>query len=64
MTDLMNYVSNLEPDVRVLLDDELDAVNGGVTGNDGGCIGPWIDSTSGKIVFRQPVGVPNPWLGR
>ena len=63
MTDLMNYASNLGADVSELLDDELETVNGGVTGNDGGCIGPWIDSATGKIVFHQPVG-PNSWLHR
>ena len=63
MTDLMNYASNLGADARVLLDNELDTVNGGVNGRDGGCIGPWIDPNTGKIVLHQPVG-PNPWLGR
>jgi len=64
MIDFLNYASNLEADVRVLPDDVLDAVNGGVTGDDGGCIGPWIDPTTGKIVFHQPTGAPNRWLGK
>lgn len=62
MTNLRNLASTFGTDNRVLHDDELDAVNGGVTGNDGGCIPPWIDPATGKIVFHQPVGLPK--LGR
>jgi hypothetical protein len=41
---------------------ELDRVCGGVTGNDGGCIPPWIDPATGKIVFHT-IG-RNPWIGK
>jgi hypothetical protein len=64
MINLENMASSLGVDTQLLRDDQLDAVSGGVTGNDGGCIPPWIDTTTGKIVFHPPVGVPNPWLGR
>ena len=60
MSEIKNAAST--HDDAVLRDADLDAVSGGVTGDDGGCIGPWIDPTTGKIVFHQPVGVPNPWL--
>ena len=62
MSEIKNAVSNHDDAVGLLQDWELDAASGGVTGDDGGCIGPWTDPTTGKIVFHQPVGVPNPWL--
>jgi hypothetical protein len=63
MTKSVNFASNRAAAAGVLHESQLATVNGGVTGNDGGCIPPWIDPATGKIVFRQPVGVPNPWIG-
>jgi len=58
MSEIKNAASNHGD--AVLRDVELDAVSGGV--KDGGCIGPWTDPVTGKMVFVPPVGVPNPWL--
>jgi len=58
MSEIKNAASNHGD--AVLRDDELNAVNGGVTGTDQGCIGPWI-LPDGTITTHQPSG-PNPWL--
>jgi len=58
MSEIKNVASNHGD--AVLRDDELNAVNGGVRGNDGGCIPPWI-LPDGTITTHQPIG-PNPWL--
>jgi hypothetical protein len=55
MSEIKNAASTHDDAVGLLQDWELDAVNGGVTGKDQGCI-PW----------RQPDGTwsgSNPWLG-
>jgi len=62
MSEIKNCASNHDHAASLLQDLELDAVSGGVTGDDGGCIPPWTDPRTGKIVFVPPVGQPNPWL--
>jgi len=64
MTKRDTIASNRAAAACMLHDSQLATVNGGVTGNDGGCTAPWIDPATGKIVFRQPVGLPNPWIGQ
>jgi len=62
MSEIKNAASNHGDAVGLLQDDELDRVNGGVSGDDGGCIGPWIDPVTGKWINHPPVGTTNPWL--
>jgi len=61
MSKIKNAASNHDDSVGLLRDDELFAVNGGVTGTDQGCIGPWR-LPDGTITTHQPTGT-NPWLG-
>jgi hypothetical protein len=62
MTTIANVASNPSKAVRLLRDNELDAVNGGITGNDQGCIPPFITVENGTLVFHSYSTSPNPWL--
>jgi hypothetical protein len=60
MSEIENTATNRDGAVRLLRDGELDAVSGGLTGLDGGCIGPWR-APDGTLTNRPPMG-SNPWL--
>ena len=62
MSEIKNAASTHGDGERLLRDDDLDRVNGGVNGHDGGCVPyiNWIERHDPGIPYPSGVGIPFP----